>query len=584
MREWHPAHLDVPRFDRAFFDGTERFTRIGSGGVGGKAAGLLFMREILADRFDAARFPAFDVAIPSLTVLTTEVFDEFIADNHLDEVVVAGGTDRGLAHAFQRASLPASLVGDLHSLSEKVRSPLAIRSSSLLEDDIHEPFAGVYATKMIPNNQLDGESRFRRLAEAIKCVWASTFLSEAVSYRRALNTPQREEKMAVIVQEVVGRRHGPRFYPDLSGVGRSFSFYRVGDARPEDGVLSLALGLGKTIVDGGLSWTYSPSFPAVTPPVGSVRELLRQTQVEFWAVNMGKPPAYDPIAETEYLLRASLAEAEEDGTLRFAGSTYDAASDRLSPGIGRAGIRLVTFAPLLTLEEFAFNDVMHHLLEVSQDALGAAVEVEIAATFEAGRARLGFLQVRPMAIADETVNLADADLTGPRVVVASSAAMGNGTIEGVRDVVFVKPETFEARLTPEIAREIETINRRLVAEGRRYLLVGFGRWGSSDPWLGIPVVWSQISGARAIVEVSGGPMNVQISQGAHFFHNLSGFRVYYYSIGGSGIHGVDWAWLTGESTVEDTGRVRHVRTGTPLRLQVDGRRGIGVVVRGESDP
>jgi hypothetical protein len=464
-----------------------------------------------------------------------------------------------------------------------VRSPLAIRSSSLLEDDIDEPFAGVYATKMIPNNQLDGESRFRRLAEAIKCVWASTFLSEAVRYRRAFCTPDREEKMAVIVQEVVGRRHGPRFYPDLSGVGRSFSFYRVGGARPEDGAVSLALGLGKTIVDGGLVWTYSPGFPAVAPPVGSVRELLRKTQVEFWAVNMGKPPAYDPIAETEYLLRASLADAEEDGTLRFAASTYDPASDRLSPGIGRAGIRLVTFAPLLTLEEFDFNDAMRHLLEVSEDALGAAVEVEIAATFEAGRVRLGFLQVRPMARADETADLTEADLAGPRVVVASSVAAGNGTFDGVRDVVFVKPGTFEARLTPEIAREIETINRRLVDEGRPYLLVGFGRWGSSDPWLGVPVVWSQISGVRAIVEVSEGPMNVQISQGAHFFHNLISFRVYYYCVGGSGRHGVDWPWLLAQPTLEDTGRVRHVRTGAPLRLRVDGRRGIGVVVRGEID-
>ena len=361
------------------------------------------------------------------------------------------------------------------------------------------------------------------------------------------------------------------------------SFYRAGQARPEEGVVSLAIGLGKTIVDGGFSWTYSPSFPGVAPPTGSIRDLLRQTQVDFWAVNMGKPPAYDPIAETEYLLRASLAEAEEDGTLRYTASTYDPASDRLWPGVGREGIRLLNFAPLLTLEEFAFNDVVCQLLAMSREALGTAVELEIAATFAGGLARLGFLQVRPMATSDETVDLSSSDLGSSRAVVASTAVMGNGTLLGIMDIVFVKPETFEARLTPVIASELAAVNRRLAAEARPYVLVGFGRWGSSDPWLGIPVVWSQISGARAIVEVSDGPMNVQLSQGAHFFHNLSSFRVYYFSVGRSRDDRVDWAWLAGLPTIEDTGHVRHMRTDAALRIEVDGRRGIGQILRGEGN-
>ncbi len=304
--------------------------------------------------------------MPTLTVIATDLFDRFMTGNRLWDLVESGASDHRLALAFQSADLPVELVGDLWALVQQVRTPLAVRSSSLLEDALRQPFAGVYATKMIPNNQHDAETRFHRLIEAIKLVYASTFFENARNYRRTAAAAAGADRMAVIIQAIVGRRHRDRFYPELSGVARSYSFYRSGRARPEDGVVNLALGLGKTIVDGGIAWSYSPAYPQATPPYGSIGELMKQTQVDFWAVNMGQVPAYDPVAETEYLVKGGLEDAEEDGTLRYLASTYDARSDRLSMGVGLRGPRALTFAPLLVLEEFPLNDLLRALLRLVQ--------------------------------------------------------------------------------------------------------------------------------------------------------------------------------------------------------------------------
>src|SRR5512140_1554107 len=378
---------DVPPFDRRFFEGTEQLTRIGSGAFGGKAHSLIIAKGLLAAGLDAqlgARDAArirrhFDVHVPTLTVVATDCFEAFMDGNRLWDLARSGESDHRIAHAFQAADLPVELLGDLYALVRQVHTPLAVRSSSLLEDALNQPFAGVYATKMIPNNQLDVESRFHRLVEAIKFVYASTFFENARNYRR-LAGQAGDDRMAVILQGVVGRRYRDRFYPDLAGVGRSYSFYRSGRTRPEDGVVNLAFGLGKTIVDGGLAWSYSPAQPRATPPYSSVRDLLRQTQVQFWAVNMGKPPVYDPVAEVEYLVHLPVVDAEEDGTLRLVASTYDGRSDRLSAGVGISGPRALTFAPLLVIEEYALNDLLKAIFRVCQDALGAPVEIEFAVT------------------------------------------------------------------------------------------------------------------------------------------------------------------------------------------------------------
>ena len=389
------SSLDNPfrQFDRAFFDSDQAFTLIGSGALGGKAQGLAFIKRILERDFPADTFPGIEVCVPRLTVITTDHFDRFMQRNDLYERAFSDGPDDRIAHAFQGAELPVEIVGDLRGLIEKVHTPLAVRSSSLLEDALCHPFAGVYGTKMTPNNQLNADIRFRKLVEAIKFVYASTFFKGAKDYMEAIGRSIEDEKMAVILQEVVGTRYGDRFYPTLAGVARSYNFYPTGHARPEQGVVDLALGLGKTIVDGGVAWTYSPAFPAATPPFGSIGELLKQTQTVFWVVNMGKPPAYDPIRETEYLAQASLADAEKDGALRHVASTYIAASDRLTMGIGSAGPRAVTFAPILDLPDIPLNKLVKMLLSISEQAADAKVEIEFAMTLDPERglpARFGF--------------------------------------------------------------------------------------------------------------------------------------------------------------------------------------------------
>ena len=583
MTDLHTVVADLPSFDRHFWNGAFHFTRIGNGALGGKATGLAFAKDLLAREIPASDFPGIDIDVPTMAVIATDSFDDFIARNQLVELPVAEMPDERIGLAFEHADLPVELLGDLRALITQVKTPLAIRSSSLLEDALNRPFAGVYGTKMIPNNELDADSRFRRLVEAIKFVYASTYFREARDYIKTTGRDPHEEKMAVIIQEVVGRRHGDRFYPDMSGVARSYNFYPTGPARPDEGVASLALGLGKTIVDGGVSWTFSPAYPKNPPPFGSVQELLRGTQTEFWAVNMGKPPAYDPVSETEYLVTAGLKEADGDDVLRYLASTFDPVRDRVIPGVGARGPRILDFAPLLVLEQFPVNLLIKALLKAAENALSANVEIEFAITIQADRgqaprARLGFLQVRPMVVSEDMVDVSAADLSDPRAILASDMVMGNGIADDIQDIVFVRPENFTPMQTPLIAQHLEAINRKLSDQHRPFLLIGFGRWGSSHPSLGIPVVWSQIAGARAIVEATLPAMNVELSQGSHFFHNLSSFRTCYFMVRHDGPFAIDWDWLNRQPIVQETELVRHVRPAGMLTVRVDGRSRRGVVL------
>ena len=573
---------DVPRFDREFFGAENSLTRVGNGALGGKASGLLQVREEILSKLDPDEFPYVEVAVPTATVLTTEVFDKFIERNALKDIADSDLSDDRIAHAFQQADLPAEHVGDLRGLISNVHTPLAVRSSSLLEDDLDHPFAGVYGTKMIPNNEIEEDSRFTRLDEAIKFVYATTFFAESKGYLASLGRPPGGEKMAVIIQEVVGQRAGDRYYPCVSGVARSHNYYPTGHARPEDGVVTLALGLGKTIVDGGLSWSYSPAFPKAPPPFNDLGELLKNTQTSFWAVHMGDPPPHDPIRETEYLVQPDLAAAEKDGTLRYLVSTYDPGSDRLNPGLDVHGPRALTFAPLLGSRLLPFNDLLKRLLEISEDALGTPVEIEFAINLDrrdALPARVGFLQVRPMMVGSEKIGVSERDLFADDVVLASETVLGNGERTDIEDVVFIRPDAFEPAKTLAIAKELEGINRSLVDDGRRYLLIGFGRWGTSDPWLGIPVAWGQISGARVIVEATLPDVQPDLSQGSHFFHNLLSFHVLYISVEHFGPHRIDWEWLGRQPVVQSTDHLTHVRLPEPLEIRVDGASGRGVIRR-----
>ena len=568
----------LPLFTEKFFDSGEQITRLGNGEYGGKASGLIFINEVLKSKFNVSDFPDITINIPTMVVIPTDVFDEFMMKNALYEIAKSDLPDDRIALAFQKAELPFGILGDLRTLISKVKSPLAIRSSSLLEDALQEPFAGIYSTKMTPNNQGDTDTRFRKLIEAIKLVYASVYFKSAKDYMAATEHNIEEEKMAVIIQEIVGKRYNERYYPELSGVARSYNFYPFSNAKPEDGVVNLALGLGKTIVDGGISWVYSPELPKESPPYGTISEVLKQTQTEFWSVNMGKAPAYDPIKETEFMLKENITVAEYDGTLRYVASTLSE-SGRLSIGVGADGPRVINFSYLLVLNEIPINKLIKTLLTVCEDELNSPVEIEFAATFNP--ARFGFLQVRPMVVSSKEVVVTEDDLNKDNILLASENVLGNGINNSIQDIIFVKPEIFNTKNTKQIADELENLNKILVSKHCPYLLVGFGRWGSSDPWLGIPVNWGQVSGAKVIIESGIENLNVEFSQGSHFFHNLTSFNVNYFSVKVSDSNQVDWDWLSKQQIETDMEFVRHVRLSLPLLIKVDGKTGRGVIYKSE---
>lgn len=566
-------------FDRQFFTGKEKFTYIGQGAIGGKAQGLADVRDVLTG-LNSRYLPDIQINIPTLTVITTDFFDRFLNYNKLNDIAFSDMRDHQIAHAFQKGEMPPQLVGDLRALISQVHSPLAIRSSSMLEDAMFEPFASVYATKMIPNNHFDPDVRFRKLIEAIKYVYASTFFQGAKDYLDATKHTIAEEKMAVIIQEVVGDQYNKRFYPHISGVARSYNFYPFGYAKPDEGVVDLALGLGKTIVDDGIGWPFSPSYPHVNPPYNSHADLLKQSQTEFWAIHMGEPPDYDPIKETEYMLKYSLTDAEEDGNLKFIASTYVPEDDKIKIGIGVKGPRILDFAPILKIVEIPLHEVIKELLEICEKRLGSLVEIEFAVNMHPDRgkpARFGFLQVRPMVVSNEKVDLPEELLSGDKVIAASESALGNGTNSTIKDIVYIKPEKFDASRTTIIAKELEKLNQKLVQDGHPYVLIGFGRWGTSDPSGGIPLKFGQISGAKVIVEATLPNMNHMLSQGSHFFHNITSFKVFYFSLAHWDKYRIDWDWLNEQEAIHEDLHIRHIRSSSPLKIIVDGRKSRGVI-------
>jgi hypothetical protein len=554
-----------------------KIIKIGDGQMGGKASGLSIVRQEILGKLDQEKYREMHVYIPDMMVIQTAVFDQFLDRNNLRDLALSDVPDDRLALAFQQAELPFEILGDLRTLVEKVHAPLAVRSSSLLEDSLYEPFAGVYSTKMIPNNQFDPNIRFRRLTEAIKYVYASAFFKGAKTYIKATKHSIEEEKMAVIIQEEVGKKFGLRFYPEVSGVARSYNFYPMGRAKHDDGIVHLALGLGKTIVDGGVSWSFAPPYAKVEPPYRTVKELLKISQTRFWAVNMGPNVEYNPIEETEYLTLGDLADAELDGALVNVASTFDPHSERLTMGLASKGPRVLTFAPLLVLDKLPLNQLITDLLAECEQLLEGPVEIEFAMTFDPNH--FGFLQVRRMTVFDDDVEVSDSDLQGPNVLLSSDNVLGNGSEKGLMDIVYIKPESFSAKYSREIAQELAELNKTLVDKGKSYLLIVFGRLGTTDPWLGIPINWEQVAGARAIVEVATEDFNVVLSQGSHYFHNLVNLKVSYFSIKYDNGHVLDWEWLESQQLEHETKFLRHVLVPVSLAVLVDGRSGKGVIYK-----
>ena len=585
MRSWREeTHRGaVTPYSRSFYEDYSRFSRIGSGSVGGKGRGLAFIDRVLSNNLAPDRFRRVTVTIPRTLVLTTDVFDEFMRRNDLLDYALSGRMDLQIIGRFLRADLPPTMLGDLRDFLKEVRTPLAVRSSSLLEDALYEPFAGIYATKMLPNDDTSFDTRFNHLDNAIKLVFASTFLRDARAYIEATNHRVEEEKMAVLIQEVVGRRHGGAFYPHFSGVGRSYNFYPVGSAKPEDGVVNVAVGLGKTIVDGGVSLRFTPRYPRVLPQLGTMEDALDNTQRKFWAVGLRGSSYGAAEQEDQFMVKHELQRAEADGTLTNLASTYDSYNDRLRDGIQIPGARVVTFAHVLKARVFPLADIAQTLLDMGQRSMGCPVEIEFAVVLGEDRplpAEFSLLQIRPMVAQRGSVEVDLDQLDLERALVRSDSVLGNGCREDILDIVYTRPEAFDAAHTPKMAGEVERLNGRLAGEGRPYLLAGFGRWGSSDHWLGVPVRWGQISGVATIVEATREGMNVDASQGSHFFQNMTSLGVSYFTVPHTGAGSrMDWDWLDSLPAEEEMDFMRHVRLENPLTVAVDGRKGAGAILK-----
>jgi CheY-like chemotaxis protein len=572
----------ISDFDTATFDAFVTFAKVGSGSLGGKGRGLAFMQKLLAQEDLAC--PGVEVAIPRTVAVASGIFEAFLERNGLSAMAhqCAGLTDEQILDAFRRGRFDRALRAKLARFLEVVGSPLAVRSSSILEDSLYQPFAGVYATVMLPNSHPSLDVRLAQLLEALKVVYASTYMKAARDYLET--TPHRldEERMAVVIQGLVGTARDGLYYPAFSGVTSSYNFYPFGDQAPGDGTALVALGLGKTVVEGFEALRFCPAQPQALPQFSAVKDVLRNAQRQFWGLDLALADVIPGLARDANLVQAEVTRALAGPAMAAIASTYLPADDRLADGLTGTGTPLVTFSRMLKGQGFPLPRILAGLLKVTEARIGVPVEIEFAVDLKPGDAQtFHVLQVRPMNVQRVVPAAASLEPLQAGAVVFSRSTLGHGRSGGIRDVIAI-PWELERGRTREAAGIIEAINRSLRREGRTSLLIGPGRWGSADPWLGIPVAWPQISTARAIVETDFQDLEVEPSQGSHFFHNLTAFGVAYFAIHRRGDGGaVDWAWLAAQRAerVELDGMLRHYRLEQPLEVLVDGVRGVGAVVR-----
>jgi len=570
----------VEDFSRQRFEAGGDFARIGGGLLGGKGRGLAFVNALLAGSRLPSEFEGIPIRVPSTAVIGTDAFDAFLDANNLRHKALCMEDEAWITRAFRAASLPDEILEDLRAFLDITRNPLAVRSSSLLEDSPYHPFAGVYDTFMLPNNHRSAAARLAQLVDAIKLVYASTFSSAARRYLQA--TPHRieEEKMAVILQPIVGARHGDYFYPNLSGVARSYNYYPFGVMKPEDGVVNVALGLGKTVVDGQPSLRFCPAHPHALPQLADGEAFLDQSQRQFFALNVGKTTCHLEPGRDACLTPLDLDVAENHGTLSAIGSVWSAEDQAFYDGIRRPGVRVVTCAHVLKADVFPLAALLRRLLELGRAGMNSPVEIEFAAVFNEQVQEFAVLQLRPCGTCIERRATELGNLPREDLLCYSPLAMGDGLIHGVSDIVYVRPDHFDAVHTPEIAAEIGKLNDELMVANRPCLLIGPGRWGSSHRSLGIPVNWEQISAARVIVETSLKDFDIEPSQGSHFFQNLTSFGIAYLTVNPLSDQGfVDWSWLDAQPASRETRFVRHVRLAHPLEARVNGENSQAAVLK-----
>ena len=573
----------VAVFRRDRFDRYSNFARIGEGSLGGKGRGLAFIDNIVKHHPELNQFDNATVMIPKTVVLCTDLFEEFMDHNNLYQLALSDADDAVILDAFRRATLPASLEGDILTFIEATSSPIAVRSSSLLEDSHYQPFAGIYNTYMVP--LLDNRHRMlSMLYDAIKGVYASVFFKDSKAYMQATRNVIDQEKMAVILQEVVGRQYGDRYYPSMSGVGRSLNYYPIGDERAEEGIVNLALGLGKYIVDGGQTLRICPHHPGKVLQMSDTEMALRETQTRFYALDLKNMGENFSVDDAFNLLKLSVREADKDGALQHLASTYNPTDQVIYPGVYPDGRKIISFVGVLEHDVVPLPHLLREVLRLGQEAMRRPVEIEFAVEIEAASRSCVFylLQIRPMVDVKSDVHINLSEIRPETILLQSNNALGHGQMDGITDVVYVKTEGYNAGNNPLIAEEISRINAKFLDRGEHYVLVGPGRWGSSDSWLGIPVKWPNISAARIIVEAGLTNYRVDPSQGTHFFQNLTSFGVGYFTINdfnGDGVY--NRAALDALPAVEETAHVRHVRFPQALAIKVDGKKKLGYVLTEE---
>lgn len=573
----------VAVYQKDRFDEYSNFARIGDGSLGGKGRGLAFIGAMIK-RYPKLEQENFTVNIPKTVVICTDVFDEFMETNELYPIALSEQSDETILKYFLRASLPKRLIEDLMAFFDVVKGPIAIRSSSLLEDSHYQPFAGVYSTYMIPKVD-DKYEMLRNLSDAIKAVYASVFYRDSKAYMTATSNLIDQEKMAVVLQEVVGTRYGTHFYPTISGVARSLNFYPIGNEKAEDGIANIALGLGKYIVDGGVTLRFSPCHPHSILQMSTLDFALRETQTRFYALDLADEKAVQEFSVNDgfNLLKLNLKDADADGALKYIVSTYDPYDMIIRDGYYAGGRKILSFVNILQHEVFPLSETLDQLLKIGQKEMGRPVEIEFAVNIsreDPKKAAFYLLQIRPIVDNKEVI---DEDLTlipESDTILSSKNVLGNGIISDVHDIIYVKSESFNASNNQLIAYEIEKINRQFTGTDQGYILVGPGRWGSSDTWLGIPVKWPHICNARVIVECGLENYRIDPSQGTHFFQNLTSFGVGYFTV--NPFNGDGWfdeSYLNALPAIEETTYLRHVRFERPAIIKMDGKKSLGVILK-----
>ncbi|MCU0303885.1 MAG: PEP/pyruvate-binding domain-containing protein [Thermoanaerobaculales bacterium] len=555
---------------------------IGTGPAGFTAAGLDLLGERVLGRLALPADAEVSVEVPAFAVIAADVYSAFLERNLLEVDALEGLSDRQIARRFVRAELPPGLADELAALVRQLDGPLAVRPSSVLEAEIGRSFGGAYVAKLIPNAGADLERRRRQLADAVRLVWASTFFADAVSARLGAGHPSASERMAVVVQRAVGAAHGSRFYPTVSAVARSTNHYPVPGNRPEEGVVTLALGFGGIIAEGH-AWSICPKRPTAPPPFKSTGDLLKYSQTSFLALDVSGEPTAEADREDEFLRRWGLGDAEADGVLALVASTYDAESDRLRAGIDGLGPRVLTFLPLLRSRSIPFVSVVQSILDQACAETESEVEIELAACLDPATGvpvRFGLVQLKTMPAPTGEASIERGDLDGEGVIVASESCLGCGVRTDIDDVVYIKPEAFDRTRTRIIASELEAVNRGLLEEGRPAIFIGYGRWGTTDDRYGVPVRWGQISAAQVIVELALADAPLNLSQGTHFFHHLLSQKVLVLSIEHGGATRVSLDRLATAEPVWEGRHVRHVRFARPLEVVVDGSSRLGVIRHG----